>query len=133
MSRDIFSPFKQKTVISNASESTNPQPPTISNEMTEPEPPKVNPADEVKRNLIYEGYVLGSDRALAVVTYNGESFFLGVQELIFDRIKIIKIEKTSVTVEVDGIVVEINIKGDNENVSPQPLPQEQQQVQYEEQ
>ena len=108
--RDIFSPFKGNVGRKPAAIPTPPPKPKVEEE----KPKEVEPAveEEIKESVAFEGYVMRNARKLALLTVNGEFFVVGKDDLILDKIKIIKVEKKQVTVEVDSNVIEINLKED---------------------
>jgi hypothetical protein len=71
---------------------------------------------ETRSRLFFEGYVIKNLKRNAMVTVNGEYIIVGIGDVVLENVKIIKIEKKAITVEVDTKVFEIQLKGDNENV-----------------
>ena len=111
--RDIFSPFKRKVSRKPGVIPTPPPKPKIEEKKS-----KVLEQDveaEIQESVAFEGYVMRNARKLALLTVNGEFFVVGKDDLILDKIKIIKVEKKQVTVEVDSNVIEINLKEDETN------------------
>ncbi len=115
MKRDIFSP-----------ESLNPTNPTRPSEDLNPglpprEPgpekpiPEVSKEDIIRQEVSYEGYIIRNSKSFAMLNINGEPQIVGIGDIIKENAKIVKIEKNSITVEVDSKVFEIQLKGENQN------------------
>jgi hypothetical protein len=111
--RDIFSPFKGNVGRKPVMRVEPPPPPKI--EEKKPKEVKPDVAEEISGSVAFEGYVMRNARKLALLTVNGEFFVVGKDDLILDKIKIINVDKEQVTVEVDSTVIEIKLKGDDEN------------------
>lgn len=79
------------------------------------EEPDQNIENEVKSSLSYEGYVIKRSKNCALVSVNGEFHAVTIGDLLLEKIKIIKIDKEIITVEVDSHEFEIQIKEDEEN------------------
>jgi hypothetical protein len=114
--RDIFSPLKLN--------------PDVSSREIEPVIEKIEePVEEEGRNesavekmeaemqqsISFEGYVIKSKRNHALLSINGEFFIAAEDDVVLEKIKIVKIEKTELTVEVDAKTFKINLKGDDED------------------
>jgi hypothetical protein len=84
-----------------------------------PEKPEVDQKalleNEVRSNLVYQGYVIKHSRNYAVVSMRGESYAVTAGDTVLDRIKIVKIERKQIEVEVDSYTFEIQLKEDEEN------------------
>jgi len=111
--RDIFSPFKGNVGHKPVMRVEPPPPPKV--EEKKPKEVKTDVAEEIRGSVAFEGYVMRDARRLALLTVNGEFFVVGKDDLILDKIKIINVEKEQVTVEVDSTMIEIKLKGDDEN------------------
>jgi len=70
-------------------------------------------AEEIAQSVAYEGFITKNSRPLALLNVSGEFFTVGEGETVLDKIRILKISKTSVTIEYDGLPYEIRIKGDD--------------------
>lgn len=71
--------------------------------------------EEIRRSVLFEGYVLKDEQNHALLSVNGELFVAGRDDMILEKIKIIKIDKEMVTIEVESKVFEIKIKEEEEN------------------
>jgi len=113
MKRDIFTADILRSEIElNPKTAPAPEPPR------EPETTVIierNPEEEVRRILFYEGFVLRRDQGYALITINGDSSMVTTGDTVNENIKIIKIEKKSITVESESKVFEIQLKGDTSN------------------
>jgi len=69
-------------------------------------------AEEIFQSISYNGYVIKNFKKSALIDISGEPFMVSEQDLILDKIKIIKITKDIVTIEYDNQPYEIRIKGD---------------------
>jgi uncharacterized protein YneF (UPF0154 family) len=112
ITRDIFSSFK---------EDLSKKPPVNREQIREipKKPPKKTveqraeeEREEITSSIKFEGYVIRKSRNLASITINGEFF---IDDIILERIKVVKIEKSHITVEVDKKKYEIKLKGDEDN------------------
>lgn len=116
ISRDIFSPDTMKPKINQPVVRPKPPPPPVVKPPVKEEIDKEKEVEEeVQRILFYEGYVIKSTRNVALVSANGEFHAVVAGDIVLDRIKIIKIEKEFIVVEVDDKQIEIQIKGDDSN------------------
>ena len=52
---------------------------------------------------------------MALLTVDSEFFVVGINDTVKETIKIVNVEKKFVTLEVEANLVEINIKGDQDN------------------
>lgn len=115
VSRDIFSPFKR---VIEPNRGARPQPPPEVIQRPPEEENKVKERDvsaEVRRRVAYEGYVMLDARRLALLTVDTEYFAVSAGDTVKETIKIVNIETKIVTVEVEANLIEINIKGDQDN------------------
>ncbi|MCX6582264.1 MAG: hypothetical protein NT166_18995 [Candidatus Aminicenantes bacterium] len=113
--RDIFSPFKREFNLNPAAPAQPPpeviqKPPEEENRVKERDV-----AGEVRRRVAYEGYVMREAKKLALLTVDSEFFVVGIDDTVKETIKIVNVEKKFVTLEVETNLVEINIKGDQDN------------------
>lgn len=117
--RDIFSPFKRKITKSKMqTELPPPPPPPVNREeekVKDEKPDQMQVVNEILQNVAYEGYVMRNSKQVALLTVNGEFFVVGKDDILMEKIKIINVDKKFITVEVDSNVIEINLKGDEEN------------------
>lgn len=117
--RDIFSPFKRKFKKSNVqSELPPPPPPPVKmaeEKVKDEKPDQMQVVNEIMQSVAYEGYVMRDSKQVALLTVNGEFFVVGKDDILMEKIKIINVAKKFITVEVDSNVIEINLKGDDEN------------------
>ena len=70
---------------------------------------------EVRTSVSYDGYVIKQQRRHALLNVNGEFFVAGEGEEVAEILKVIKIEKDKVHLEVEGKVIEIPLKGDGDD------------------
>jgi hypothetical protein len=114
INRDIFSPdtMKPRSLSRESQRPIAPPPPKIEKPKPMPQP-ETNIEDEIRRSLFFEGYVIKHPKNFALVSSNGEFFAVGAGDIILERIKIIKIDKETITVEVDSRAIEIQLKGDD--------------------
>jgi len=117
--RDIFSPDPMKPADPLAAAKRPPPPP----------PPVIEPAlikkvevdekenieNQIRGSLFYEGYVIKHSKNYALVSMNGEFYAVTSGDMVLERIKINKIDRKAVTVEVETHTFEIQLKGDEEN------------------
>ena len=117
--RDIFSPFKRKITKSKMqTELPPPPPPPVKKEEEKVKDEKSNQmqvVNEILQSVTYEGYVMRDAKQVALLTVNGEPFIVSKDDILMEKIKIINVDKKFITVEVDSNVIEINLKGDDEN------------------
>jgi hypothetical protein len=119
INRDIFSPDLMKPVAPGSvrQEVIPSLPPPLPGEIKK-EIPTVDPKAEIEKEiqgLSYEGYVVKNKKNCALISMNGEFFAVTVGDIILEKIKIIKIDKKTITVEVESYEFEIQIKEDEEN------------------
>lgn len=69
-------------------------------------------AEEISQSISYEGFIVKNSKRSALLNVSGEFFMVGEQDVILDKIKILKISKDVVTIEYDGKPYDIRIKGD---------------------
>jgi hypothetical protein len=114
INRDIFSPDTMKPQLAAPQIHKPVVPPPV-----EKPPEKIEKEkeveDEILRSVFFEGYVIKHPKNFALVSVNSEFFAVGVGDIILERIKIIKIDRESITVEVDSRSIEIQLKGDDSN------------------
>jgi hypothetical protein len=116
INRDIFSPDLMKPVDpgSGRKQFTPPTPPPVDKR----ELPTVDTEaviGEDIQGLSYEGYVIKNSKNCALVSMNGEFHAVTIGDIILEKIKIIKIDRKTITVEVESHEFEIQIKEDEEN------------------
>lgn len=116
--RDIFSPFKREFNLKPAAQPPQPPPEEIEKSREEEKESRVKERDvagEVRRRVSYEGYVMRDARKLALLTVDSEFFVVGVDDIVKETIKVVNVDKQFVTLEVEANLVEIKIKGDQDN------------------
>ncbi len=117
LSRDIFSPDLMKPVDPGSGRKPVAPPPTPLPEIKRELPsvdPKAGIEDDIQ-GLSYEGYVIKNSKNCALVSMNGEFHAVTSGDIILEKIKIIKIDRKTITVEVESHEFEIQIKEDEEN------------------
>lgn len=117
ISRDIFSPDLMKPVDPGSGRKPIAPPPTPLPEIKREIPGvdlKAGIEEEIQ-GLSYEGYVIKNSKNCALVSMNGEFHAVTSGDIILEKIKIIKIDRKSITVEVESHEFEIQIKEDEEN------------------
>jgi hypothetical protein len=118
ISRDIFSPDIMMPRQTMQTVQPVPAPRRIEEPPDEEKPkvdPKVEIENEIKRSVFYEGYIIKYPKNFALVSANGEFFAVGDGDVLMEKIKIIKIDKKAITVEVDSVSFQIQLKGDDSN------------------
>ncbi len=117
--RDIFSPFKRKITTSKTQIELPPPPPPLvkmeEEKVKDEKQDQMQVVNEILQSVTYEGYVMRDTKQVALLTVNGEPFIVSKDDILMEKIKIIKVDKKFITVEVDSNVIEINLKGDDEN------------------
>lgn len=119
ITRDLFSPDVplSKRAVGNMPNGKSPE--MVEPPAEEEEKPKIDPRveleNEIRRTIFYEGYIIMPPKNFALVSTNGEFFAVGAGDLLLERIKIMQIDKKAITVEVDSISFQIQLKGDNSN------------------
>jgi hypothetical protein len=113
--RDIFSPFK-KIVEKNQPEAIHRPPVEIQKPPEEENRVKERDvAGEVRRRVVYEGYVIRDSNRLALLNVDAEFFVVALDEYVKETIRIVNIEKNLLTVEVEANLIEIKIKEEQNN------------------
>ena len=116
--RDIFSPDPMVPKDPKRGSPIVPPPEPIKEEKP-PEKPVVDQEalleNELRSNLLYQGYVIKNSKNYALVSMSGESYAVTSGDTVLERIKIIKIERKQIEVEVDSYTFEIQLKEDEEN------------------
>jgi hypothetical protein len=117
ISRDIFSPDLMKPVDPGSGRKPiTPPPPPLPVEKKDL--PIVDPKAQIEeeiQGLSYEGYVIKNSKNCALVSMNGEFHAVTVGDIILEKIKILKIDREAIKVEVDSHEFEIQIKEDEAN------------------
>jgi hypothetical protein len=116
INRDIFSPDLMKPVDPGSGRKQfTPPPPTPDVKRDLPTvDPKADIEEEIQ-GLSYEGYVIKNSKNCALVSMNSEFHAVTIGDIILEKIKIIKIDRKTITVEVESHEFEIQIKEDEEN------------------
>jgi hypothetical protein len=116
INRNIFSPDPMKPDPGSGRKSFTPPPPPppVEKRNLPTVDPKAGIEEEIQ-GLSYEGYVIKNSKNCALVSMNGEFFAVTSGDIILEKIKIIKIDRKTITVEVESHEFEIQIKEDEEN------------------
>ncbi len=120
INRDIFSPDLMKPVAPApdiGKQQFTPQPPPLPEEVKR-ELPSVDPKAVIEKELqglSYEGYVIKESKSCALISMNSEFYAVVVGDIILEKIKVIKIDRNTLTVEMESYEFEIQIKEDEEN------------------
>jgi hypothetical protein len=116
--RDIFSPDLMAPPLP-SSQMPPPPPKPVVVETPEELPEDTEPLqsdieNETRNTVFYEGYVIKHTKNFALISASGEFYAVGVGDTVLEKVKIIKIEKKAITVEVNSTVFEIQLKGDDD-------------------
>ncbi len=108
--RDIFSPVK----LISAEEIA-----TLQNQVLKGKTIMARKQDdsekEIRRSILYEGYIEKNNRIHALISLNGEYFVVGQGEVFMETIKIVKIEKKQILLEVESQPIVVRLKGDSDD------------------
>jgi len=74
-------------------------------------PPPRDIAAELRQSVIYEGFVTRNGKKMALISTGGESFTAEEGDVLLDKLKILSITPTSVTIEFEGAPYQISLKG----------------------
>jgi hypothetical protein len=74
-------------------------------------PPPPDPGAEVRQAVAYEGFLTRDGKNSAMITAGGDFFTVSAGETILDKFKIVTIQPERITVEYQGQIYEIAIKG----------------------
>lgn len=69
-------------------------------------------AEEIFQSVSYEGFVIKNARKSALLNVSGEFYMVAEGEHILEKIKILKISRSVVTIEYEGLPYDIRIKGE---------------------
>jgi len=69
-------------------------------------------AEEIAQSITYIGIIVKNSKKMALLDVSGESFIVSEQDMILDKIRILKIGRETVTIEYDNQPYDIRIKGD---------------------
>jgi hypothetical protein len=69
-------------------------------------------AEEIFQSVSYEGFVIKNARKSALLNVSGEFYMVGEGDQILEKIKILKISRSVVTIEYESLPYDIRIKGD---------------------
>ena len=69
-------------------------------------------AEEIAQSISYIGIIVKNSKKMALLDVSGESFIVSEQDMILDKIRILKISRETVTIEYDNQPYDIRIKGD---------------------
>jgi hypothetical protein len=109
LKKDIFFPIK---LISPEERATLQN--RVSRDQTEQVAEKEDSKKEIQRSISFEGYVEKNNRIHALISLNGEYFIVSQGDVFLESIKIVKIERKRIFLEVESQPVEIQLKGDND-------------------
>ena len=70
---------------------------------------------EIRQGVFFEGYIIKNTKNHALLSVNGEFFIVCERDIILNKIKILKIEKKKVIIEVESKKFEIKLKGDKDD------------------
>jgi hypothetical protein len=116
--RDIFSPDPMVPIDPRRAPVAMPPPKPVT-EQKPPEKPEVDQEalleNEIRSNLFYQGYVIKNSQNFALVSMKGESYAVTSGDTVLERIKILKIDRKQIEVEVDSYTFEIQLKEDEED------------------
>jgi len=105
--RNIFSP---DSIVSGNRFSEKVQAPFEKAKQTENEKKLI---EKMEQSIFFEGYIIKSNRSFALLSINGEYFVAGEGDMVAENIKVTKIDKKKVFLEVDSNLIEIILKGAN--------------------
>lgn len=74
---------------------------------------KANLENEVRRSVFYEGYISKGEKRHALLNVSGEYFVVTEGDIVLQRIKVIKVQKKSIVIEVESCSYDIARKGEN--------------------
>ena len=109
LKKDIFFPIKFISAEERATLQNR-----VSRDQTKQVAEKEDSKMEIQRSVSFEGYVEKNGRIHALISLNGEYFIVGQGDVLMETIKIVKIEKKRIFLEVESQPVEIRLKGDND-------------------
>ena len=112
--RDIFSPSALVPLAGDKVIERIPPPLTPKKEEEDEKRKEERVEQEILGSVSFEGYVLKYNKNHALLSVNGEFFVAGVDDVILDKIKVVKIEKEMVAVQVETRLIEIKLKGDDD-------------------
>ncbi len=114
--RDIFSPIKRNSTAPRPIRPVAP-PPVNKEELKQKDQVEIDAdvVEEVRSNVIYEGYAFRKGKKVALLTVNGEYFAVAKDEMVLDKMTVIAITNEAITVDMEGAQIEINVKGDDTN------------------
>ncbi len=69
-------------------------------------------AEEISQSISYEGFIIKNDRNSALLNVSGEFYMVGEGDQVMDKIRILKISRSLVTIEYEGLPYDIRLKGD---------------------
>lgn len=113
--RDIFSPLELRPGVQPKQIEPIKEEEPVKEEELKDETPAEAMAAEIKQNISFEGYVIKFKKNHALLSINGEFFIAAENEILLEKIKIVKIEKEELTVEVETNIYKIKLKGDDED------------------
>lgn len=69
-------------------------------------------AEEIAQSVSYEGFVIKDGKNSALLNISGEFFMVGEGDQVLEKIRILSIGRSRVTIEYEGLPYDIKIKGD---------------------
>lgn len=69
-------------------------------------------AEEIFQSVSYEGFVIKNAKKSALLNVSGEFYMVSEGDQILEKIKILKISRSVVTIEYESLPYDIRIKGD---------------------
>lgn len=106
MKRDIFS---ANVLISNETQNVKRNDYLKTQEKKEEKP---DLEEEVRKGIFFEGYILKSGKIHGLINVNGEFFVVRKDDVLLNKIKVIKIDEKEISVEVESTIFKIKLKGD---------------------
>lgn len=105
--RDLFSP---DSLISNNRISKAPVDQANQSKITEN---RQKVLKNIEQRIFFEGYIVKSNKSFALLSINGEYFVSGEGDAVVENIKVKKIEKKKILLEIESDLIEIFLKGVN--------------------
>jgi len=69
-------------------------------------------AEEIFQSVSYEGFVIKNAKKSALLNISGEYYMVSEGDQVLDKIKILAISRSLVTIEYENLPYDIKIKGD---------------------
>jgi len=74
-----------------------------------------NLEEEIRQSIAYNGFIQRLGKNAAMLNISGEYVIATEGETVMEKIKILKIEPTRVTIEYQGQTFEINFQGEDDD------------------